>query len=90
MEFAVDPLYNIGEKYVLFLRYNPYGQLCVVGGAQGRFQVIEENESKKIINQMDLYVQNTMAKSFEQKKDFSVSYDAFMATSKACVAKQCK
>lgn len=90
MEFAVDPLYNIGENYVLFLRYNPYGQLCVVGGAQGRFQVIEENESKKIINQMDLYVQNTMAEKLNQKKDFSIKYDAFMTTAKKYVAQQYK
>lgn len=90
MEFSVDPLYMVGEEYVLFLHYDLYGELFVVGGPQGRFRIIEETGNTKVINQMDLYVQNTMAENYNQRKDFSIGCDAFTTTVKTCVAKQYK
>lgn len=86
MEFTVDPLYTTGEEYVLFLHYDLYGELFVVGGPQGRFQIIEDTGNTKIINQMDLYIQNAMAEKNNQKRDLSVKYDAFMTTAKKMAA----
>jgi hypothetical protein len=42
-EISDDPLLEIGDKYVLFLHEYETGKYYILGGPQGRFQIINEH-----------------------------------------------
>ena len=82
-EFAVDPIYKAGEEYILFLHYDLYGELFVVGGPQGRYSILQSSTQTPlntnlsdvsnctIINQIDKYVQESTELPLSSDKDFS-------------------
>jgi hypothetical protein len=39
-EISDDPLLETGDKYIVFLREYEPGKYCILGGPQGRFQII--------------------------------------------------
>lgn len=41
-EVSDDPLFEQGERCVLFLREYEAGKYCVLGGPQGRFEIIDD------------------------------------------------
>ena len=88
IEFAVDPLFLVGEEYLLYLHYDLYGELFVVGGPQGRFKMKQEYGEKQLINQMDQFVQDTMLDKIGQEKNFSIPYASFLTKTRAALEKR--
>jgi len=41
-EISDDPLFKLGEKYILFLHEYEAGKYFVLGGPQGRFKIIDD------------------------------------------------
>ena len=78
MPYYVDPLYAEGEEYILYLHYDLYDELFVVGGPQGRF-LVEEDESgeKTATNQIDRIVEKEAKEIYKLEKKFAKELEKF-------------
>ena len=85
-QYYADPLYNIGEEYVLYLFYDLYDELTVVGGPQGRF-LVEENDTGEatVTNQIDRIVEKEAKEKYGLIKRFAKNKDVFKKEAKVKV-----
>ena len=90
MEFSVDPIFIAGDEYVLFLKYDLYGELFVVDYPQGRFKIIQDCETATITNQIDLYIQQSAEALNAKKNTNPIVADKFIAEVKMLVSDKIK
>ena len=59
----------------------------MVGGPQGRFTVETKENGRRVTNQIDRYVEETMLEAIGQRKDFSTDLNSYVAVTKSAVQK---
>lgn len=65
LQYSGDPLLAIGEEVILFLQENSTGNLVIMGGPQGRFDITSSSDSKTFVEN---YLTKAVRESIQEER----------------------